>query len=59
MKNKFICPKCNRLADYHLDYDAYACSYCDLWLEEKCGDTNCEFCKNRPDKPSIQKDKNK
>jgi hypothetical protein len=24
----------------------------DIWLEDKCDDPNCEYCKDRPDKPS-------
>lgn len=31
-------------------YDAYYCLNCGAWLEEPCPDTNCEFCKDRPDK---------
>jgi len=31
-------------------HDAYFCENCG-WLEPKCGDPKCEFCKDRPDKP--------
>lgn len=57
MRAKFICPRCNRVADYHPDYDSYACGVCDIWLDEKCSVPQCEFCNNRPDKSSAQKDK--
>lgn len=30
-------------------YDAYYCKVCRMWLEGKCSDPGCEFCKNRPD----------
>ena len=33
-------------------YDAYYDDEKDIWLEEKCDNPNCEFCKNRPTKPS-------
>lgn len=31
-------------------YDSYYCVQCLEWLESKCGDPNCDFCKNRPEK---------
>ena len=34
-------------------YDAYYCTKCG-WIESKCGDDECEFCKNRPDKPNLK-----
>jgi len=33
--------------------DAYACMQCDEWLEEKCTEPDCEFCKKRPQHPSV------
>lgn len=33
-------------------HDAFFCPKCDEWLERKCSDENCEFCQNRPEKPS-------
>ena len=33
--------------------DAYACLACDVWLEEKCTDPDCSFCKKRPARPSA------
>jgi hypothetical protein len=29
----------------------------DKWLEEKCKDESCVFCKDRPEKPSLVKRK--
>lgn len=36
-------------------YDAYYEDSKDLWLEDKCPDINCHYCKNRPNKPSEVK----
>ena len=43
-------------------HDAYWCPDCDVWLEEGCrarerGAGYCEFCTNRPEKPSQVDDK--
>lgn len=45
------CKKCNNFIIHHEKYDAYFCAYCNEWLEEKCGDPHCEYCKSRPDRP--------
>lgn len=37
---------------YCEQYDAYYNPKTDEWLEKKCSDPGCEFCKDRPDKPS-------
>lgn len=34
-------------------HDAYFCKVCDAWLESQCTDSDCEFCPNRPEKPSM------
>lgn len=26
-------------------------AYCNQWEEGNCGDVNCEFCYNRPERP--------
>jgi hypothetical protein len=36
---------------YSIEYDAYYNDETNQWLEDKCGDPNCEYCKNRPEKP--------
>lgn len=36
-------------------YDAYYNPITDEWLEKKCSDPECDYCKNRPDKPSEVK----
>lgn len=45
------CVKCNNYEVYCERYDAYFCAFCNEWLEEKCSDHTCYFCKDRPDKP--------
>lgn len=38
---------------HHEKYDAYYCSLCNEWLEPKCTDVECMFCKERPEKPEL------
>ncbi len=45
------CHSCHTSAIYHETFDAYFCAYCNIWLEKKCGDSECDYCPNRPDKP--------
>lgn len=33
-------------------YDAEFCELCDVWIEGKCDDMRCNFCPQRPVKPS-------
>ena len=47
-----ICKKCQDACKYDEHYDAHYCESCNLWLEEKCGDEECEYCWGRPPKPS-------
>ena len=52
VRSLYNCPICNRYSDYNDEYDVYYCKVCDIWLEDKCSDPNCEFCVYRPEKPS-------
>jgi hypothetical protein len=46
------CPTCsNEKRSYSEEYDAYYCDFCNSWLEDTCGDSDCEYCNNRPEKP--------
>jgi hypothetical protein len=45
------CPICNRIGILEEKFDAYACSKCNMWLEPKCGNRDCEFCGPRPRQP--------
>lgn len=49
----YKCSVCgSETSTYNLTHDAYYCEKCDTWLEEKCSDLECTFCRNRPAKPS-------
>src|SRR3989344_415289 len=45
------CKNCKRKISYHDKYDAYYCRFCNIWLEQKCGDKKCESCSIRPIQP--------
>lgn len=45
--------KCLHLHAYWEKFDSYYCLVCDKWLEDKCKDKGCEFCVDRPTKPSM------
>ena len=42
---------CGMPRSQSLRYDAYYCSNCNVWLDPKCGDPNCVFCKDRYETP--------
>ena len=52
MDLKTKCIDCGAERQYNYEYDTYFCSTCDKWLEEICGDEECEYCWGRPPKPS-------
>ena len=43
---------CGSSLAYKRKWDAYYCIDSLEWVEKKCSDLKCEFCANRPDKPS-------
>jgi hypothetical protein len=45
------CDTCMNYEVYYETYDAFICAYCNKWLEPKCGDPGCQYCKDRPIKP--------
>lgn len=45
------CSKCGNFLILHERYDSYFCAYCNEWKEGKCSDTNCFYCKDRPERP--------
>ena len=55
--NKFVikCPICGqdspKYSFWDGGFDAYYCKDCNEWIDEKCFDPECEFCKDRPEKP--------
>ena len=53
------CPTCgSRWRERDEKTDAYYCKSCGRYLEEVCGDKNCEFCKNRGVSHTPAKEKN-
>lgn len=49
------CDQCHQYTDYCEAHDAWYCPNCDSWAEVKCADPACEYCKDRPEKPSRLK----
>lgn len=45
------CNKCRGKRIYYEEYDSYFCPHCNIWLEEPCKGSNCEFCSKRPSIP--------
>jgi len=46
------CKKCGRMEKIQIyKHDAWACIYCNEWLDEACQAEDCPFCSNRPDTP--------
>ena len=38
---------------YNFQFDAYYDEEEDRWIENKCNDPECEYCSERPEKPSL------
>jgi len=38
---------------YNDQYDSYYDDELDVWIEGRCEDSECEYCSNRPEKPSM------
>lgn len=47
-----LCIHCMDELDYSEQFDSAFCPTCDAWREEPCGDPECEYCLERPEKPS-------
>ena len=45
------CNRCGAKTEYHPDYDAQFCRDCNRWTEQGCGQSQCSFCGDRPEKP--------
>lgn len=50
------CQNCGGHISLSENYDAKYCLSCDVWKESACSDSDCNFCVNRPSKPSEIKD---
>lgn len=42
---------CGKLLTYSKKYDTFYCRSCNEWLEAKCSDDKCMYCKTRPETP--------
>lgn len=49
----YTCPECGGKTKRNEKYDVYFCAACDVYSEERCGDTKCFYCSRRPDRPSL------
>lgn len=47
------CPRCGRRQEYSEAFDAALCPHCDEWREGACRDPDCEYCGDRPVRPSL------
>jgi hypothetical protein len=46
------CVKCLSQLSFNDEFDSTFCADCDEWREASCGDPLCDFCLDRPTKPS-------
>jgi hypothetical protein len=47
-----MCEVCGNQNHRNEKHDAYFCDPCDEWKEKGCSDPDCEFCVDRPERPS-------
>ena len=52
----WVCDKCGNALEYCKKHDAEYCPVCDEWKIDGCGDPDCVFCADRPEKPSMVKE---
>lgn len=48
------CRKCDGPTYLSAKYDAEFCPFCRKWVDPGCGDPTCEYCAQRPKKPSLR-----
>lgn len=46
------CPSCLERLTYNDEFDSVFCLPCDEWRDIPCADPSCEYCAERPKKPS-------
>jgi len=51
-ERRTTCNRCGSRIERDDKHDAYCCRACRRWIEPRCGDRDCEFCRNRPRKPA-------
>lgn len=49
---------CKHPRSFSQRWDAYYCETCDAWTEGVCGDPDCDFCRGRPERPSLEEKPN-
>lgn len=47
--------ECGHKLKLSVECDSYYCEICDKWTEPVCSDKDCEFCRDRPERPSLVK----
>ena len=52
----FFCDHCGSVRVYYDKHDAYFCPSCNIWLEGRCSDPDCNYCSGRPRTPLPNKD---
>ena len=52
LPSSLTCPECGGATAHNEKYDVYFCAECDVYSEERCSDHRCQFCRNRPERPS-------
>jgi len=50
MKHARVEHDCGGTVEYSERYDAYFCTKCRTWIEGRCRDPECYYCKDRPEK---------
>jgi hypothetical protein len=45
------CGKCCTAIIYSSYADSKLCGKCNEWLESNCGDPECDYCRERPERP--------
>lgn len=47
------CVKCRGALTRSTSYDALFCRTCDVWADKHCRDPHCDYCAERPARPSM------
>jgi hypothetical protein len=43
--------ECSGILKYDERYDSLYCEKCNEWMEQKCTDETCFYCRKRPERP--------
>ncbi len=46
-----VCNRCGSKIQRSLEHDAYYCASCPRWIEPRCRDPRCQYCRLRPKLP--------